>query len=376
VTATALETLPRGRLLVDLVERERLDGLVACSYEALSYFALTDIQTQLHLAERLEFLLCGRDGSPALLVCNIEESQVRTQSPIEDVRAYVEFADDPAEALAALLRERGLVRGRLGIEAARLPAAAARTLARELPELELVAADRALALAQRSKLDAEVDALAGIARSLLGALDSTIAALGADATELDYGRELVARVAATGAMPLFLVFSSGERTALGHPEPDGSPLRPGAIWRTDFGARRIGGLVGDVARTGVVGGASAEQEEIFAAVRAAQDAAVALAEPGRPARELFTAVERTFESASLPFAMPHVGHGIGIGLHEPPLLEPGNDTRLAVGAVLDIEPFAILADRGEGYHTEDLVLVGADGPQRLTTPQDALIVIG
>jgi hypothetical protein len=30
----------------------------------------------------------------------------------------------------------------------------------------------------------------------------------------------------------------------------------------------------------------------------------------------------------------------------------------------------------EAYHTEDMVLVGADGPRRLTEPQDALLVIG
>jgi Xaa-Pro dipeptidase len=70
-----------------------------------------------------------------------------------------------------------------------------------------------------------------------------------------------------------------------------------------------------------------------------------------------------------------VGHGIGFGLHEAPLLEPRNDHRLTPGTVLNIEPFAILADRGEGYHTEDMVLVGESGPERLTVPQEELLVI-
>ena len=32
-----------------------------------------------------------------------------------------------------------------------------------------------------------------------------------------------------------------------------------------------------------------------------------------------------------------------------------------------------MKDRKEGYHTEDMVLVSAEGPVRLTTPQDELI---
>jgi Xaa-Pro aminopeptidase len=328
----------------------------------------------LHLPERLEFLVASRTAPPALLVCNIEESQVRSQSPIADVHAYVEFEDDPTTELAGLLARTGLTDGRIGIEAHRLPASALRTLQERLPAVEWVAVDRALERLQIVKTAGEIDRLAWLARALLSALDDTIAALGAGASEYEYGGELVSRVARTGALPLFMVFAAGPRTTLGHPEPGRSPLEPGTIWRTDFGAR-LGGLGGDVARTGVVGSPSPEQVEIFAAVRAAQDAAVALAEPGRPARELYEACRRTFERNRLPFAMPHVGHGLGIGLHEAPLLEPRNDAPLAAGTVLNIEPFLVLGDRGEGYHTEDMVLVSADGPERVTTPQDALLVI-
>ena len=303
--------LPRLQALEELLEREDLEAVVVCSYEGLCYFAGTDIQTQLHLCERLEFFIAAREASPSLLVCNLEESQVRTQTSIGDVQTYIEFEDDPASELAALLSQRGVIRGRVGIDAYRLPGAALRTLEEALPELELVALDRELERLQVAKTDAEVDSLGGLANSLLGALDDTISALGASASEHDYGAELVSRVARTGAMPLFLVFASGPRTALGHPEPESVPLQPGSIWRTDFGARVPGGLCGDVARTGVVGAPTAEQEEIFATVREAQDAAIALAEPGRPARELYSACKRAFELGGFPLLTPHVGHGSG-----------------------------------------------------------------
>lgn len=364
---------PREAAVSALLDEQGLDALVGCSYEALSYFAGTDIQTQLHLPERLEFFFAPRNAAPTLLVCNIEESQVRSQSPIGDVRSYVEFEHDPASELASLLGDAG-VRGRIGIEAHRLPASALRTLESRLPDVEWVGIDRALERLQISKTPTEVEQLGTLANELLRALGDTLAALGSGASEADYGGELVSRVARTGAIPLFMVFSSGPRTTLGHPEPELRPLVEGSIWRTDFGARRAG-IGGDVARTGVVGAPTEQQREIFQTVRAAQDAAAVLAEPGRPASELYFAVKRTFEDGGVPFLMPHVGHGIGFGLHEAPLLEPRNDQPLTPGTVLNIEPFAIVTDRGEGYHTEDMVLVGEAGPERLTAPQEELLVI-
>jgi hypothetical protein len=117
-------TLPRHDGLERLLDEQDLAALVTCSYETLHYFARTDIQTQLHLPDRLEFFIAIRGEEPSLLVCNIEESQVRTQTPLSDIRAYVEFEHDPAERLAELLRSHGIERGRVGIEARRLPTTA------------------------------------------------------------------------------------------------------------------------------------------------------------------------------------------------------------------------------------------------------------
>ena len=116
----------------------------------LCYFALTDIQSQVLLPDQLGLFISVRDAPPSLLVCNIEESQVRAQTSIEDVRCYVEFADDPAVSLAELLRTRGIVSGRVGIEGRRLSAVAVRTLERELL-IDFVAIDSGLEVAQMMK---------------------------------------------------------------------------------------------------------------------------------------------------------------------------------------------------------------------------------
>lgn len=366
---------PRQRALDELIRAQRLDALVTCSYESLCYFALTDIQSQVLLPDRLALFIAVRDAPPSLLVCNIEESQVRSQTPIEDIRCYVEFADDPGVSLAELLRSRGIVSGRVGIEGRRFPAVAVRTLERELRTIDFVAIDSSLEAAQMMKDERQIAVLTHGARALLRALDGAIESLLAGSTEMEYASEILVQIARAGGMPIFLVFAAGQRTTLGHPDPHHRAMEPGSIWRTDFGARFTGGLKADVARTGVVGEASMEQREIFAHIRAIQDAIVAMIEPDRPARELYETALREFARANLPFTMPHVGHGIGVGLHEPPLLEPANATPLKPGMVLNVEPLTVLENRGEGYHTEDLVVVTDGGHQWLTEPQQELLLI-
>jgi Xaa-Pro aminopeptidase len=73
--------------------------------------------------------------------------------------------------------------------------------------------------------------------------------------------------------------------------------------------------------------------------------------------------------------MPHVGHGIGIGLHEFPILHPGNHAPLRAGMVLNVEPMFKSAARRECYHVEDLAVVTEDGFRLLTQPQSSLLRI-
>ena len=63
--------------------------------------------------------------------------------------------------------------------------------------------------------------------------------------------------------------------------------------------------------------------------------------------------------------MAHIGHGIGLGLHEHPMLNPAADEVLAPGMVLCIEP-AHYDEDVAGYHIEDLVVVTEDGAEVLT----------
>jgi Xaa-Pro dipeptidase len=361
--------------LQKIMQARGLDGVVLSSYQNVSYFGGTTVITQIHVPDRLGFLVARRDGAVSLLFCNIETSQVRTQTDIEDIREYVEFAQNPSVELAKLLRELDLAGASIGFDARRLPAAALATLQAELPGLELVPIDDEVELAQSEKDADDVAGLEHAAQATLAALEDGLRSIAPGATERQIAGAVYLRLMERGGMPNVLVFASGERAIQAHPEAVDSPLEPGTIWRIDFGGRFDRGIVSDLARTGVVGEASPEQAAILTALRATQDAGFNAMEIGRPAKEIFFAVKDEFKRQGLPFWMPHIGHGMGIAVHEYPMLEPSCEIPLKAGMVLNVEPMVLFPDRREGYHTEDLAVVTATGHRMLTPPQQRLLKI-
>ncbi|HVC76463.1 MAG TPA: Xaa-Pro peptidase family protein [Candidatus Micrarchaeaceae archaeon] len=374
-TADRTKTGPKLARLQEIIERRNLDGIVLSSYQNVSYFGGTHLMTQVSLPDRLAFLVVPRASDPTLIVCGIETRQVLTQTDVADVRDYVEFAENPTSVLAAVLKERKLGAGSIGIDARRLPVASGELLQESLSGVELVSVDDDIELAQAVKDAREIAVLEAAAKATLAAAEETAAELRAGSTERDFSTGAFLKLMQKGGVPLFIVFASGPKTMQAHPESSDEPMQPGTLWRIDFGARFEEVINSDLARTGVVGEPSREQEATLIALRATQDAGFKAIEPGRPAKDVFNAVKDEFKRQGLPFSMPHIGHGMGIGLHEFPMLEPGNDIKLQTGMVLNIEPMAVVESRQEAYHTEDLAEVTPNGARLLTPPQQRLLRI-
>jgi Xaa-Pro aminopeptidase len=374
-TAERASTAPKLARLQALMERKKLDAVVVSSYQNVTYFGGTYIGSQISLPDRLALLVVPRGQAPTLIVCGIETRQVLTQTDIEDVRSYVEFAESPTDVLTKVLAERGLSGGSIGVDARRLPLASGDTLRENLRGVELVPIDDDIELAQSVKDRAEIEILERAAQATLEAAEETAAELPPGSTERDFSTTVFLKLMQKGGAPLFLVFASGERTMQAHPESKDRRLEPGQLWRIDYGARFHETINSDLARTGVTGEPSKEQEAILKALRATQDAGFRAIEPGRPAREIFEAVKGEFKKQGLPFSMPHIGHGMGVAVHEFPMLQPLCDIPLEVGMVLNIEPMVVLEDRQEAYHTEDLAEVTASGARLLTKPQDSLLKV-
>lgn len=373
---TAAPTATARERLAAVIHDHTLTALAVNSYQAVSYLAGTNILTQVTLPDRITFAVFLPTGEPFMVVCGIEASMVSGQTDIAELAEYVEFAEDPTECLAALLDRKGLGTGRLGIEARRLPGRSAEILKGALPGLELVAVDDGVESIQSVKSVGEIDALGAAAQHTLDAVLGGVEATHPGQSELELAGAIGARMYAAGAIPTFTFFSTGERALGAHNEPIDRPLVQGELWRIDLGGRFFDVMNSDLARTGVVGEPTDEQEDILQNLLACQMAGFRALEPGRPASAVFESVADEFGRRGMAFAMPHVGHGIGIGLHEYPILQPGNDSPLQPGMVVNVEPMFKAPERGECYHVEDLAVVTEDGFQLLTQPQERLLRIG
>ena len=70
-------------------------------------------------------------------------------------------------------------------------------------------------------------------------------------------------------------------------------------------------------------------------------------------------------------AMTHgTGHGIGLDVHEPPLLDRGGP-ELVIGDALTIEPGLYCVEVG-GVRVEDMVIVTPDGCENLNQLHESL----
>ncbi|MQA96489.1 MAG: M24 family metallopeptidase [Streptosporangiales bacterium] len=135
-------------------------------------------------------------------------------------------------------------------------------------------------------------------------------------------------------------------------------------------------------RTFVVGRATAAQRDAYVKAREWIDAAIELVKPGvttdRIARLWPRADEFGFENEMACFGL-QFGHGLGLGLHERPIISRLNSLEHPVeireGMVFALETYCPAADGISAARIEEEVVVTAEGPQVITRfPAEELFV--
>jgi Xaa-Pro aminopeptidase len=366
--------MPSRNRILERIEKlkDRLtdfDAVVATSLENTYYLSGSYVSTIRLIPNRLAMLLVPRDGTDAsFVVCNIEESLVRNHSPLTDIRPYVEFAESPVALLADAVRDRGLEDGTLGIETRHLPVHYIRQLEKLLPVARLESADDLFAEVRAVKDREEIEALEKGARVTEQAVYTAWDEAQPGDTERSVAERIMCEMITGGADILsFMCFAGGVRCSDAHPMPGDYQIAKGDLVRVD-----VGGLFNhyqsDVARTGVVGKPDAKQERLYGAIHRGQAEVIEAMRPGTTVRDLYHVCKKTVEREGVSFRSPHIGHCVGIDLHEDPIMHPFNETELAEDMVFYVEPFLLVPGRS-AYHVEDLVRVTPEGGEVLTDPE-------
>ncbi len=173
------------------------------------------------------------------------------------------------------------------------------------------------------------------------------------------------------SFPASVVFG---RPGPGQPSASPKNLQPGDSIMFDVGCV-VDGYCSDFGRSAFVGEPPARYVALHETVLQAQRAGMdAMQLEDATCESIVPVVQNVLTEAGYPPTIPQVGHGIGLTVHENPILLLGDDTIIQPGMTFTVEPTV----RVSGWYTnrvEDIVLVTEDGVDYLTTfPRDLHII--
>ncbi len=297
------------------------------------------------------------------------EEIARAGTPFDVVVATA--PDDHDSALCGFVDGRTLGIDPTTVTAARMTALRARCdvaeeaapfdeLRRTKDESEIACMERAASIADAALQSVVADGLAGRSeREIRNRLEHLMREHGADEP----------------AFPT--IVASGANGARPHHEPGDRVVCDGDAVVIDLGAR-VAGYRSDMTRTVLVGRVAREVGAMFETVRAAQENGLSSVRSGVAGRDVDAACRSVFRSSSVEHEFVHgTGHGVGLAIHEFPVLGPRCTTALLGSEVVTVEP-GLYRGGVAGVRIEDLVVVGEHGcrplthsPKELTCPPSA-----
>ncbi|MGX4598856.1 aminopeptidase P family protein [Faecalimicrobium sp. JNUCC 81] len=171
-----------------------------------------------------------------------------------------------------------------------------------------------------------------------------------------------------------VIVASGIRGALPHGKASDKIIEKGEFVTFDFGVR-FNNYCSDITRTISMGEGNEELNKIYNIVKRANEESIRLLKPGMTAGDIDKIARDIIDKEGYKEYFGHnLGHGVGIMVHEYPLLEPKSLEVIKEGMVVTIEPGIYIPNLG-GVRIEDDVLITKDGCERLTKSTKDLIKI-
>ena len=369
----------------ELMNAEGIDALVlAYTENVINFSGFLHVNSNL-IKPRLYYVVFFADTAKetVFLVPHQDMGTAVRETWIKDVRATAEYPypgrpeviTDKEAAVAQVIRDAGLENGTIGFENVSLGYDVARRLMELLPAATFAPASPLIARLRATKSDEELSRI----RKAMHATEAGAYAIRnnirAGITEAELADLATKACMDAGADKVdFVIVGAAENGALIHGQPSDYALQDGDLIRFDLGAS-YGAYPGDFARTYVVGTTAKDTEavKIYEAARAAVEAGIEAIRPGVTAGEIYDAMLDAAKKFDPEFHREHAGHGLGLEVHEEPMIYKGSTFVLEPGMVVMIEAGRYIPGRG-GYQLEDLVLVTETGHELITTvPRDLVI---
>jgi Xaa-Pro aminopeptidase len=311
-------------------------------------------------------ILLPADGPAVLATDSRYAEAAERQCP--DLLLVVERQVEPA--LANLAAARGV--RRLAFEAQDMTVERLDTLASLDNMPELIQLGHVVEEQRMIKDAAELELLARACAITSEAFDQVVGEIRPGRTERELAVLLERAMVDLGAeAPAFsTIVASGENGAIPHHSPGERRFVRGDLITVDCGARWAG-YHADMTRTVALGEPAAWQREIYELVAAAQRAGVAAAVPGADTAAVDAAARDMISAAGHAEHFQHgLGHGVGLEVHEAPMMAPNRAGTLMDRVPVTVEPGIYLPGRG-GVRIEDTLVVRA-GANPASSPAEIL----
>jgi Xaa-Pro aminopeptidase len=372
---------PRRIAALRAVMREReLDAILIVGGINLSYFSgFAGLERSM---ARAMLYLCPREGEPVMIAHTFRKHLIEAHSWVREFRYFTRLSQAPVQTLQEALRDRAIVRGRIGMELGfesqiQLPQAEFERLRTGLREFSLIDVAEDLWRIRYVRSGAELERQESAA-----ALATTVIteAFGharegmrqGDLAHFIQERFLHHRVAAN-----YSLISAGTDNYdfCGAWTPDYRFRRGDMVW-VDIGAQS-GGYCAAFSRAGVIGEPSPQQRDTARAVYDATMHGISAVRPGTRIADVATLCETALSAIDAPVTTniatlgTRFGHGMGLEFVEPPHVAAYDNTVLAPGMVVAIEPG--LATRYGRFHFRELAVVTDTGFRLLAGPSPDLV---
>jgi len=327
------------------------------------------------------FYLTGFTGEGALLLSAKEaslmtDSRYTEQASREVPRLPVkEMKGDYLKEVAAMLKERKLKR--VAVSSKRMTHYVVEKL-HALFGGEIIAFEDPVMALRRLKDPEEIARIREATRLAEASLTALLGEIkiGVSERELALRLEVIMRKNGAEKVAFDLIVAAGDNSALPHYRPGTRELRQGDLLLFDIGAQ-LDGYCSDMTRVFAVKEVLPQAREIYELVLRANQAGIKAIRAGASGVAVDTIARDVIAQAGHKEHFGHgLGHGVGLEVHEGPLLSPLSEDTLEPWMVVTMEPGVYLPGFG-GVRIEDLLVVTKDGSEVLTSlPKDRLIEVG
>lgn len=365
-----------------LMRQQGLDVLLLAQRENVEYFSgfITGHWTSKTFATAA--VLLPRHGDPVLVIPEFFRGNALRSSWITDHALFPECHAQPrgfADVVIGAIRRLGIATGVVGIESGDNLAGGwnlADFLAVRdgLPGADFRSAQDVIWGCRSIKSAAEVARMRDLLQMTDRAITIAFAQTRAGTTEIEIGEHFLRSGVESGAdgTSILNIRAGLARYACTDSLPVARPVEPGDMLLVDVGLTKRGYKT-DVAYVAHVGSAPDDQRRYYDAIIRAHEAILTAIRPGVKARDIYEVGRKVLADFGSGQYIDMMGHGIGLDMHEPPIITPYDDRVIKPGMLLAIEPWLYNYSKLGMFCVEEIVHVTQDGVEVLSTiPRDEL----